>query len=138
MLVRHGYGVLLYDRRGEGHSDADPNSFGWDFDKDIRAGLDFLKQRADVDPERSGLGLSVGGEMLLQTAADTKELAAIVSEGAGARSMAEELDDVSGFKKVGTALTYAVRDLSNSVFQNRLPPDNLTQLVPKIAPGRSS
>jgi uncharacterized protein len=135
MLVRHGYGVLLYDRRGEGHSEGDPNSFGWDFDKDIRAGLDFLTQRADVDPERiGGLGLSVGGEMLLQTAAETKDLAAIVSEGAGARSMAEELDDVSGFNKVGTALTYAVRDLSNSVFQNRLPPDNLTQLVPKIAP----
>jgi dienelactone hydrolase len=135
MLVRHGYGVLLYDRRGEGHSEGDPNSFGWDFDKDIRAGLDFLKQRADVDPGRiGGLGLSVGGEMLLQTAADTKGLAAIVSEGAGARSMAEELDDVSGFNKVGTALTYGVRDLSNSVFQNRLPPENLIELVPKIAP----
>jgi dienelactone hydrolase len=135
MLVRHGYGVLLYDRRGEGHSDGDPSSFGWDFDKDIRAGLDFLQQRPDVDPERiGGLGLSVGGEMMLQTAAETKELAAIVSEGAGARSLGEELDDVSGFNKVPTALSYAVRDLSNSVFQNRLPPENLTRLVPKISP----
>jgi uncharacterized protein len=135
MLVRHGYGVLLYDRRGEGQSEGDPNSFGWDFDKDIRAGLDFLERRADVDPERiGGLGLSVGGEMMLQTAAETKGLAAIVSEGAGARSMAEELDDVSGFEKLPTALNYAVRDLSNSVFQNRLPPENLIELVPKIAP----
>jgi fermentation-respiration switch protein FrsA (DUF1100 family) len=88
-----------------------------------------------VDPQRiGGLGLSVGGEMMLQTAADTNELAAIVSEGAGARTLAEELDDVSGFEKVGTALSYTVRDLSNSVFQNRLPPENLTQLVPKISP----
>jgi fermentation-respiration switch protein FrsA (DUF1100 family) len=135
MLARHGYGVLLYDRRGEGDSEGDPNSFGWDFDKDIRAGLDFLAHRDDVDPQRiGGLGLSVGGEMMLQTAADTKELAAVVSEGAGARSLAEEVDDVSGFEKVGTALSYTVRDLSNSVFQNRLPPENLTQLVPKIAP----
>jgi uncharacterized protein len=135
MLVRHGYGVLLYDRRGEGQSEGDPNGFGWDFDKDIRAGLDFLQQRAEVDPGRiGGLGLSVGGEMMLQTAADTKGLAAIVSEGAGARSMAEEMDDVSGFAKVEAAVTYGVRDLANSVFQNRLPPDNLTQLVPKIAP----
>jgi uncharacterized protein len=135
MLVRHGYGVLLYDRRGEGRSEGDPNSFGWDFDKDIHAGLDYLEQRPDVDPARiGGLGLSVGGEMMLQTAAETKELAAIVSEGAGARTLGEELDDVSGFEKVGTALSYAVRDVSNSVFQNRLPPDNLTELVPKIAP----
>lgn len=135
MLVRHGYGVLLYDRRGEGRSEGDPNSWGWDLDKDIRAGLDFVKQRPDVDPKRiGGLGLSVGGEMLLQTAADTNDLAAIVSEGAGARSLGEELDDVSGLEKLPTALTYGARDLANSVLQNRLPPDNLMALVPKIAP----
>jgi uncharacterized protein len=135
MLVRHGYGVLLYDRRGEGHSEGDPNSWGWDFDKDIRAGVDFLRQRADVDPARiGGLGLSVGGEMLIDTAAETPALAAIVSEGAGARSLGEELADASGFDSVLTAVTYAARDLANSVLQNRLPPDNLATLIPKIAP----
>ena len=76
MLASNGYGVLLYDRRGEGNSEGDPDSWGWDFDKDIRAGIDFLEHRADVDPERiGGLGLSVGGEMMLQTAADTEALA---------------------------------------------------------------
>ena len=71
MLAANGYGVLLYDRRGEGASEGDPNGWGWDFDKDIRAGIDFLKQRADVEPGKiAGLGLSVGGEMLLQTAAE--------------------------------------------------------------------
>ena len=29
VLARHGYGVLLFDRRGEGESDGDPNVFGW-------------------------------------------------------------------------------------------------------------
>jgi uncharacterized protein len=135
MLVRHGYGVLLYDRRGEGHSEGDPNSFGWDFDKDIRAGVAFLERRGDVDPQRiGGLGLSVGGEMMLQTAAETDALAAIVSEGAGARTMGEELDDVAGLAKVTTAVAYGARDLSNAVLQNRLPPDNLMNLIPKIAP----
>ena len=28
MLAGHGYGVLLFDRRGEGESDGDPNVFG--------------------------------------------------------------------------------------------------------------
>ena len=28
MLARHGYGVLLFDRRGEGASDGEPNSYG--------------------------------------------------------------------------------------------------------------
>jgi dienelactone hydrolase len=80
MLARHGYGVLLYDRRGEGRSQGDPDSWGWDFDKDIRAGLEFLKHRADVDAARiGGIGLSVGGEMLLQTAAETTDLRAVVA-----------------------------------------------------------
>jgi uncharacterized protein len=135
MLVRHGYGVLVYDRRGEGKSEGDPNSWGWDFDKDIRAGLDFLERRADVDPERiGGLGLSVGGEMMLQTAAETERLAAVVAEGAGARTAGEEVDDVSGVDKLPAALTYGARDIANSILQNRLPPDNLLQLIPRIAP----
>jgi uncharacterized protein len=135
MLAKSGYGVLLYDRRGEGRSEGDPNSWGWDFDKDIRAGIDFLAQRDDVDPERiGGLGLSVGGEMMLEVAADTPQLAAVVAEGAGARTMGEEVDDVAGFEKVGAALSYGARDLANSILQNRLPPDNLAGLVPKIAP----
>ena len=135
MLVRHGYGVLLYDRRGEGESEGDPNGFGWDFDKDIHAGVDFLAARADVEPGRIGaLGLSVGGEMVLQTAAETEHLAAIVSEGAGSRSMVEEIDDASGIDKVATGLTYGVRDLTNSVLQDRLPPKNLETFMPKIAP----
>jgi hypothetical protein len=135
MLARHGYGVLLYDRRGEGRSEGQPNGWGWDFDKDIEAGIAFLKARADVDPQRiGGLGLSVGGEMLLQTAAQTTDLAAVVSEGAGARTMAEEVDDVSGIDKLGAVLSYGVRDLTVAVLQDRTPPENLLDLVPRIAP----
>ena len=29
MLARHGYGVLLFDRRGEGRSEGEPNAWGW-------------------------------------------------------------------------------------------------------------
>jgi dienelactone hydrolase len=135
MLVRHGYGVLLYDRRGEGQSEGDPNSWGWDFDKDVLAGIAYLQRRPDVDADRiGGLGLSVGGEMLLQTAAETDELAAVVAEGAGARTLGEELDDVSGLSKLPAALSYGARDVANSVLQDRGPPRNLIDLMPKIAP----
>ena len=72
MLARHGYGVLLFDRRGEGDSDGDSNLFGWGGDKDIQAAVEFLKARPDVDPGRiGGIGLSVGGELMLQAAAET-------------------------------------------------------------------
>ena len=93
MLARHGYGVLLFDRRGEGRSEGEPNAWGWGGDADIKAAIAFLRRRPDVDPGRiGGLGLSVGGEMMLETAAETDALAAVVSEGAGARSFTEDMD----------------------------------------------
>ena len=94
MLIRHGYGVLLLDRRGEGASEGDYNAFGWAGEPDLRAAIGFLRRQPDVDPARiGGLGLSVGGELLLQTAAHTRALRAVVSEGAGQRSLAEHLDN---------------------------------------------
>ena len=96
-----GYGVLLYDRRGEGASDGDPHAFGWTFDEDIRAGVAFLRRRPDVRPGRiGGLGLSVGGEMMLQTAAGTRDLAAVVADGAGSRVASEEISDLHGLDKL--------------------------------------
>ena len=93
MLARHGYGVLLFDRRGEGKSDDEPNSWGWGGTKDVKAAVAYLQRRPDVQPNRiGGLGLSVGGEMMLDAASNTKSLAAVVSEGAGARMFTEEMD----------------------------------------------
>ena len=80
MLIEHGYGVLLFDRRGEGASQGDPNLFGWGGSRDIHAAVDFLLSRPDVDPARiGGLGLSVSGELMLQSAAESTDLAAVVS-----------------------------------------------------------
>ena len=90
VLARHGYGVLLFDRRGEGESEGDPNSWGWGGEADIKA-ADRVPRSAgpDVDPERiGGIGLSVGGEMMIEAAAETTSSRAVVSEGAGARSTA--------------------------------------------------
>src|SRR5688572_31018626 len=52
-----------------------------------------LRARPDVDDDRiGGLGLSVGGEVMLQQAAETDDLKAVVSEGAGIRSVREAVD----------------------------------------------
>src|SRR5207237_9616779 len=67
LLVSHGYGVLLFDRRGEGESAGDPNAFGWGAPADMKAAVAYLQRRPDVDRGRiGGIGLSVGGETLLQ------------------------------------------------------------------------
>jgi hypothetical protein len=88
MMADHGYGVLLFDRRGEGESEGDPNIFGWQGERDIHAAVTFLQSRPDVDPDRiGGIGLSVGGEMMMEAAAESGDLKAIVSEGSSGRSV---------------------------------------------------
>ncbi len=134
MLVRHGYGVLLFDRRGEGESDGDPNAFGWAADKDMNAAVTFLQHRRDVDRNRiGGIGLSVGGETLLQTAAESDGLKAIVADGAGSRSLREDLAR-AGTNKWGEIPTSLVITAGTMLFSNQAAPPNLKNLVGRIAP----
>jgi uncharacterized protein len=133
MLVRHGYGVLLFDRRGSGESEGDPHGFGWEGEKDIKAAIAFLKRRPDVDPERiGGLGLSVGGELMLHAAAETDDLAAVVSEGAGSRSVGE-VREMPGLglpmQVVETMIT-----AGNTLFSNSPPPPLMQDIIGRIAP----
>jgi uncharacterized protein len=140
MLARHGYGVLVFDRRGEGESDGEPNGFGWGGDRDIKAAIRFLKQRPDVDPERiGGIGLSVGGEMMLEAASETDELKAVVSEGAGARAFSDEMDELDrgspgAADRLLNAAPMAVKVGAMAVFTNQSPPPNLKDVVARIAP----
>jgi hypothetical protein len=133
MLVSHGYGVLIFDRRGEGASEGDPNTFGWHGERDLHAAAAFLRSRSDVDPERiGGIGLSVGGEMLIRAAAGSDVLRAIVSEGASGQSLRDGIanGEVSDEIVADGAVT-----LATALFTNDLPPPSLKSEVAKIAPG---
>jgi dienelactone hydrolase len=135
MLAEHGYGVLLFDRRGEGKSEGEPNSWGWGGEADIKAAIDYLQHRPDVDPDRiGGIGLSVGGEMMIEAAAETDELAAIVSDGAGARSTTEDMDQPgSGLAKYTLgALMSVAKTAAVAVSSNQAPPANLRDLAAKV------
>lgn len=134
-LAAHGYGVLMVDRRGHGGSTGDPNSYGWGEHRDVAAAIAFLRGRPEIDPGRiGGIGFSVGGEVLLETAARTPDLTAVVAEGAGFRSIRE-------FRHFGAErwFTYplvSVATLSTSVFANQAPPPDLLALMPQTAPRR--
>ena len=133
MLARHGYGVLLFDRRGEGASEGDSNLFGWGGDKDILAAIEYLKTRPDVEPGRiGGIGFSVGGELMLQTAAETDDLAAVVSEGAGTRKFGETMEEFDGLEKWIQATGSLFSTVGTAVFSSTMPPPKLTDLAPKI------
>ena len=134
MLVRHGYGVLLLIRRGEGESDGDPNMLGWAASNDVHAAVDFLSQRTDVDPDRIGaIGFSIGGEILIQAAAESDQLAAIVSEGGSERSLREGLN-YSGWSKWWGVPSLAILTAGTAVLANQAPPPNLKDLVAEISP----
>lgn len=85
MLVSHGYGVLLYDPRGSGNSEGTVNSYGWGWEKDAAAALDFLAKRDDVEPGRVGvLGLSTGADIAIDIAARRDDVKAVVADGSAA------------------------------------------------------
>jgi len=133
MLVRHGYGVLLLDMRGYDGSAGDPNMFGWGATKDIDAAIAWLQRRPDVHRGRiGGIGFSVGGEMMLEAAANNPGLKAVVSEGAGERSFRESLlHGARGWLALPEAV---VQSTALTVMSGTGPPPALDDAVARIAP----
>jgi hypothetical protein len=133
LLVEHGYGVLLFDRRGEGESEGDPNALGWAGARDLHAALAYLRGRPEVDDERiGGLGLSVGGEMMLQAAAETDGLKAVVSEGAGVRSVRDAADS-TGTERWTTTPVWSLTTVGTALFASDLPPRALADLSAEVS-----
>jgi len=130
MLIRHGYGVLLLDPRGQGKSEGD--TVRWAGDRDLLAAVAYLRRRPDVDPDRiGGFGFSIGGEMLLEAAAQSNGFKAIVSEGAGSRVGDE---DVSGPARLLAEPNLAVMTAALTVFSNQGPPPPIVDRIGRIAP----
>jgi hypothetical protein len=82
-----------------------------------------------------GIGLSVGGELLLQTAAHDPGLRAVVSEGAGLRSAAEQ-KHMPGAppEPIRWIAPITMETMAGVVLSNHLPPSDLADLMPRIAP----
>ena len=135
LLARHGYGILMLDRRGEGESDGDYNARGWGGEADLEAAVAYLAARDDVDSARiGGLGLSVGGELLMQTAARDERLRAVVSEGAGRQSLADQLQLPDVPKAVRWLSPMTMETVAGVVLADRMPPGGLADAIARIAP----
>ena len=88
----------------------------------------FLQARPDVDPERiGGIGLSVGGEMMIEAAAESDALAAYVSEGASGRSARD--DRANGGVKWQDRLGDAIATVGTAIATSNMPPKDLKSLV---------
>jgi uncharacterized protein len=133
MLARHGYGVLIVDARGYDGSQGDPNLFGWEGATDVDAAVAWLGRRPEVvDGRIGGMGFSVGGEVMLEAAASNDALRAVVSEGAGVRSVREHL--LRGPKGWFSLPEAAVQTAAVAVMSGSAPPPSLGDIVSRIAP----
>jgi fermentation-respiration switch protein FrsA (DUF1100 family) len=81
MYHRHGYGVLLLSVRAHDQSDGEMLSFGHQEMKDLEAWYRYLSARPDVKPDRIGmLGVSMGGALSIQYAAQNPHIQALVTD----------------------------------------------------------
>jgi pimeloyl-ACP methyl ester carboxylesterase len=131
MLARHGYGVLALDNPGNGESEGHSNGLGDNAQPGLRAAVNWLSQRADVDPRRiAAFGTSLGGEVLLEAAANDARIRAVVSDGAARPSDSSDVGNVGGTERaIGWLTMQAVRGVSGM-----RPAPSLFGLIPRIAP----
>ncbi len=129
VLARHGYGLLLVDARGHGHSAGRGMDLGWYGDLDTSAAVTFLARQPGVDAGRLAvLGLSMGGEEAIGAAAGDPRIRAVVAEGATQRTFADRQRWAPG-NPVADALdrlTYALTDLLTPADQPRALHDAVT------------
>lgn len=101
VLADHGFGVLMTDARGHGGSGGRAMDFGWSGSTDTSAAVTFLMTSPDVDPARIAVvGLSMGGEEAIGAIGADSRIAAVVAEGATARTEEDKrwLSDVYGWR----------------------------------------
>lgn len=133
MLARAGYGVLLYDARGNGESEGRHDAMGWTWEPDVHAAVDFLSRRPDVTQGIGALGLSTGAEAVLQAAARDDRIAAVVADGAISRNLAETRQ-LEGADELQSVPYYGLMFATIRTLTGTPQPPPLQELVPRIAP----
>lgn len=92
VLVNKGAAVLLTDKRGSGKSEGNWQTADFnDLAADAIAGVQYLRSRNEIDPERVGLvGLSQGGWIAPLAAARSEQVAFVIDISGASVSFAEQ------------------------------------------------
>lgn len=135
-LVNAGYGVLLLDMRAHGESQGDRFN-DWDTHQDALAGLLYLKNRPDVDPQSiGGIGLSSGAAALLYAAAESQDLRVLMLDGAPLGRTEDALDPMLPYARqlfFMTPLNWMYYQMS-AVFSGARMGPPLKERIPLISP----
>ncbi len=139
VVARHGYGVLLFDARGMGRSGGRAMNLGWYGDRDVRAAVDYLAARPEIDPARiAAVGESMGGEEAIGALADDTRLRTVVAEGATNRVVADWkwLPDRYGVRGLGQLGVQWLTSSLTDLLTDASPPVSLRSAVARAAPRR--
>jgi len=110
LLVKQGYGALLFDLRNSGESEGTVTTFGLQETMDVQGAIEFVKAQPGVDADKIGaLGQSMGGATAIMSAARYPDLKATVAE--------------SAYTSMEDNITTGVRDLAG------LPPFPFAPLI---------
>lgn len=134
MLVKAGFGVLMYDQRASGESQGNFRAHGWIDAPDVGGAIAYLKSLPEVDAQRLGIaGCSIGGQIALQGAAAYPELKAVWADGASA-ILARDNPPPENW---ANALAYLSNLLIDWIYTWRLDmprPPAMINIIGKIAP----
>jgi pimeloyl-ACP methyl ester carboxylesterase len=134
ILAQHGYGVLLFDLRAHGESGGDIFPAAND-SSDVLAAVAFLQNRPEIDPQRiGGIGLSLGAMVIIQGAARTQAIQAVIADGADAN----RLDDYFPLPPQYQVLAFMIPHLwmTDRIIElmSGVPAIAMKELVREIAP----
>ena len=76
--------------------------------------------------------MSVGGELMLEAAAKDPDLAAVVSDGAGARQFREEKEALPGAGFWAMSPAFALLNVSVAVFSDTAPPEQRLRALRRL------
>lgn len=97
MLRDQGFGVLSYDTRAHGQSDGKDIGYGKTEVRDLKAALDWLEAREEVDAARIGVyGFSLGAYIAILEAASDKRVASMVLTSAPSTIFGLAVDESGG------------------------------------------
>jgi uncharacterized protein len=133
ILADHGFGVLMFDTRGQGRSEGRGMDLGWYGETNLGGAISYLAGRGDVDPSRIAiLGLSLGGEEALGAAAADDRVRAVVADGATYRRLGDWTPGHDGrlLDRAAEWVMFTTVDL----LSDRSPPIRLRDAVREISP----
>jgi uncharacterized protein len=135
LLARQGYGVLLFDTRGNGISDGDAMDLGWYGGRDVAAAVSYLAERYDVDRTKIGLvGVGRGGDAALEVTGTDDRVRSVVAEGPGRRTPFDAFTLIGEPLRWPQAFAETVEFTTAGFLRQGLPPGSLRSSVLDVAP----